>query len=82
MYRHQAEAIEHIRAGRHTVIVTGTASGKTLCYNIPVVETLTQDGSATALYLYPTKALTQDQLRGLGVFEDDAAGGEFLGWNL
>ncbi len=71
LYTHQAEAIEHVRAGRNVVIVTGTASGKTLCYNIPVVETLLDDPMATALYIYPTKALAQDQLRGLGNLETD-----------
>ena len=68
LYRHQAEAIQQIRAGNHVVIVTGTASGKTLCYNVPVVESLLDDPLATALYLFPTKALAQDQLRGLGAF--------------
>ncbi|MCY2924399.1 MAG: DEAD/DEAH box helicase [Planctomycetota bacterium] len=65
-YTHQASAIAAVRAGRSVVIVTGTASGKTLCYNIPIVESLLRDPSATALCLYPTKALTQDQLRGVG----------------
>jgi DEAD/DEAH box helicase domain-containing protein len=65
LYSHQAEAIEHIRAHRSVVIVTGTASGKTLCYTIPVLERLMQDPFATVLCLYPTKALTQDQLRGM-----------------
>ena len=69
LYSHQASAIEHVRAGRNVVIVTGTASGKTLCYNIPVVEALVGDALATMLYLYPTKALAQDQLRALGRFE-------------
>jgi DEAD/DEAH box helicase domain-containing protein len=69
LYSHQAEAIRLVRDGHDIVIVTGTASGKTLCYNIPVVETLLREPSATALYLFPTKALTQDQLRGLGAFQ-------------
>jgi len=69
LYSHQAAAIEQVRAGNNVVIVTGTASGKTLCYNIPVVEALIDDPLACALYLFPTKALTQDQLRGLGKFE-------------
>ncbi len=76
LYRHQADAIAQVRAGNNVVIVTGTASGKTLCYNIPVVETLLADPSATALYLFPTKALTQDQLRGVGKFQ--GAGAQFL----
>ena len=73
LYSHQAEAIGKIREGSDVVIVTGTASGKTLCYNIPVVEAVIADPKATALFLYPTKALTQDQLRGLGRFESPAA---------
>jgi len=69
LYVHQVQAIEHIRAGRSVVIVTGTASGKTLCYNIPVIETVLADPLATALFIYPTKALAQDQLRGLAGFQ-------------
>ncbi len=64
-YLHQAEAINAARAGHNVIITTGTASGKTLCYNIPVLETLAQDWRARALYLYPTKALAQDQMRAL-----------------
>ena len=64
LYSHQGEAIEATRQKKNVVVVTGTASGKTLCYNIPVLEGLL-DGSGTALYLFPTKALAQDQLRGL-----------------
>ena len=70
LYRHQAEAIGHVRDGRDIVIVTGTASGKTLCYNIPVVEELVESSLSTMLYIFPTKALAQDQLRGLGLFRD------------
>ena len=69
LYCHQAEAVGHIRDGRNVVIVTGTASGKTLCYNIPVVEALIEDRLGTMLFIYPTKALAQDQLRGLGAFQ-------------
>ena len=65
LYSHQAQAIEHVRSGRHIVVVTGTASGKTVCYNAPVIERLLEDPEACALYLYPTKALAQDQLRTL-----------------
>lgn len=65
LYSHQAEAIESIRAGKHTAIVTGTASGKTLCYNLPVLARLLAKPEAKALYLFPTKALAQDQVRGL-----------------
>ena len=78
LYEHQAEAIAKFRAGQSVVIVTGTASGKTLCYNIPVVETLLEDPLATALFIYPTKALTQDQLRGLGSFQAPRTSIEFL----
>jgi DEAD/DEAH box helicase domain-containing protein len=78
LYSHQVAAIEEIRAGHNVVIVTGTASGKTLCYNIPVAEMLAEDPLATALYLFPTKALTQDQLRSIGKFESKEAGINFL----
>jgi DEAD/DEAH box helicase domain-containing protein len=61
LYSHQREAYEHARAGRHTVIVTPTASGKTLSYNLPVLTTLLEKPEARALYLFPTKALSQDQ---------------------
>lgn len=61
LYTHQARAIEHILGGRHTVIVTPTASGKTLCYNAPVLTHLANDPTARALYLFPTKALSRDQ---------------------
>jgi DEAD/DEAH box helicase domain-containing protein len=65
LYAHQARAINAVRAGQHVILATGTASGKTLAYNIPVLEALVEDGRARALYLFPTKALAQDQLRGL-----------------
>jgi DEAD/DEAH box helicase domain-containing protein len=68
LYTHQARALDRARAGEHTVVVTGTASGKTLCYNLPVLETLYRDPGARALYLFPTKALAQDQLKGLKRF--------------
>ena len=61
LYTHQAAALDAVRAGRNVVVVTGTASGKTLCYNIPVVERMLANSSATALYLFPTKALAQNQ---------------------
>ncbi len=62
LYSHQSEAIEHALDGRNVAIVTPTASGKTLCYNIPVVGSIMSDPNARALYLFPTKALSQDQL--------------------
>ncbi len=61
-YTHQAKAIRAALAGENTVIVTPTASGKTLCYNVPVLDTILRDPSARALFLFPTKALAQDQL--------------------
>ncbi|HEY7063962.1 MAG TPA: DEAD/DEAH box helicase [Chloroflexota bacterium] len=61
-YTHQAQAIEAALAGRNVVVVTPTASGKTLCYNVPVLDRLLREPSARALYLFPTKALAQDQL--------------------
>jgi DEAD/DEAH box helicase domain-containing protein len=62
LYSHQAVACSLVREGRNTVIVTPTASGKTLCYNLPILNTLVEDPEARALYLFPTKALSQDQL--------------------
>jgi len=70
LYSHQVEAIEAVRAKEHVIVVTGAASGKSLCYNIPVLETLTADPRGRALYVFPTKALAQDQLgklRGFGL---------------
>ena len=82
LYTHQAEAIGHALSGRHTVVITPTASGKTLCYNAPVLDAILKDPSSRALYLFPTKALAQDQLvelqamcekleDGIGVFTYD-----------
>jgi DEAD/DEAH box helicase domain-containing protein len=62
LYSHQAEVLGHAMAGRHVVVTTPTASGKTLCYNVPVLSAILQDPSSRALYLFPTKALAQDQL--------------------
>src|SRR6186713_2367562 len=62
LYTHQAEAIFHALGGRNVVTITPTASGKTLCYNAPVLNAILQDPSSRALYLFPTKALAQDQL--------------------
>jgi DEAD/DEAH box helicase domain-containing protein len=66
LYTHQARAVEAVLRGEHVVVVTPTASGKTLCYNLPVLDTLLANPSARALYLFPTKALAQDQLAELG----------------
>jgi DEAD/DEAH box helicase domain-containing protein len=65
LYTHQAEAIDHAREGRNVMVATSSASGKTLCYNAPVLEAILTDQRSCALYLFPTKALAQDQLRGL-----------------
>ncbi|HZL55930.1 MAG TPA: DEAD/DEAH box helicase [Bryobacteraceae bacterium] len=64
-YSHQAEAYARIAAGENIVVVTPTASGKTLCYNLPVLDRLTAEPGARALYLFPTKALAEDQLEEL-----------------
>jgi DEAD/DEAH box helicase domain-containing protein len=61
-YTHQAEAAEAVHAGKNVVIVTPTASGKTLCYNLPILNAILDDSDTRALYLFPTKALAQDQL--------------------
>jgi DEAD/DEAH box helicase domain-containing protein len=71
LYTHQATAWQRVQAGQHSVIVTGTASGKTLCYNLPVLDRLLRDPQARALYLFPTKALAQDQL---SVIRDQLSG--------
>jgi DEAD/DEAH box helicase domain-containing protein len=62
LYTHQAEAAETVHAGKNVVIVTPTASGKTLCYNLPVLNATLENSDTRALYLFPTKALAQDQL--------------------
>jgi DEAD/DEAH box helicase domain-containing protein len=66
LYTHQAEAWEASRRGEHVVVTTGTASGKTLAFNLPVLDALAAEPKNRALYLYPTKALAQDQARALG----------------
>jgi DEAD/DEAH box helicase domain-containing protein len=65
LYRHQAEAVSLIRSGTHTVVAAGTASGKSLCYQLPLAEAALADRKATALLVFPTKALTQDQFASL-----------------
>ena len=62
LYSHQAEAIKHVEEGQDVVVVTPTASGKTLCYNLPVLNKNLSDPSSKAFYLFPTKALSQDQM--------------------
>ncbi len=68
LYAHQAEAWDSAARGEHFVVTTGTASGKTLAFNLPVLDALAREPKQRALYLYPTKALAQDQLRALGSF--------------
>jgi DEAD/DEAH box helicase domain-containing protein len=70
LYTHQAEAIGHALGRRHVVVTTPTASGKTLCYNAPVLNSVLRDPSSRALYLFPTKALAQDQLAELHELSD------------
>ena len=81
LYTHQAEAIVHALDRRNVVVITPTASGKTLCYNAPVLDAILQDPASRALYLFPTKALAQDQLAELqGLCETiDRADGESIG---
>ena len=62
LYKHQAQAIRFIRNGKDVVLVTPTASGKTLCYNLPVLQSILEEPETRALYLFPTKALAQDQM--------------------
>ncbi len=64
LYSHQTRAIEAALAGRHVVVATPTASGKSLCFHLPVLQALTEDPNARALYLFPTKALARDQEAG------------------
>lgn len=71
LYSHQAQALEAVRCGENVVVVSGTASGKTLCYNLPVLESVLTNPYTTAFYLFPTKALARDQqekLNDLGLF--------------
>ena len=71
LWTHQADAIEHVLAGRSIVVATGTASGKTLCYQLPMaLAAATQKPAPTALLMFPTKALAQDQLRSLGALAE------------
>ena len=66
LWSHQREAAEHAHAGRHVAVVTPTASGKTLCYNLPVLTGLLDERPGRALYLFPTKALSRDQMAAFG----------------
>jgi len=62
LYNHQADTYEAIKKDEHVIITTPTASGKTLAFNLPIMETMIEDENATALYIYPAKALSNDQL--------------------
>jgi DEAD/DEAH box helicase domain-containing protein len=62
LYSHQAQTAEAVHAGRNAVVVTPTASGKTICYNLPILNRVLENADVRALYLFPTKALAQDQL--------------------
>ena len=71
LYNHQAETYESIQDGEHVIITTPTASGKTLAFNLPIMEIMIEDKDATALYIYPAKALSNDQLHVLEDLEDE-----------
>ncbi|MGH9173871.1 MAG: DEAD/DEAH box helicase, partial [Vicinamibacterales bacterium] len=81
LYTHQAEAFAHVTAGRNIVVTTPTASGKTLCYNLPVLDAILRDAAVRALYLFPTKALAQDQMAELHDLagEIEQVGGDPIG---
>src|SRR5271157_2130246 len=70
LFIQQAEAISNLRLGKNVIITTPTASGKTLAFNIPVFEKLSEDRQATALYIYPAKALSNDQLKIIKEMQD------------
>jgi len=79
LYSHQSEAVGQALAGEDVAVVTPTASGKTLCYNLPVLQSLLQDPEARSLYLFPTKALAHDQLDELSVWLDGLGIGTVAG---
>lgn len=72
LYEHQLEALASARSGKHTIIATPTASGKSLCFNLPVLDAIAKEPGATAIYLYPTKALSRDQEASLHGLSADA----------
>jgi DEAD/DEAH box helicase domain-containing protein len=74
LYSHQAEAINKVRNGENVVITTGTASGKSMVYTIPALESFLSNDESTVLYLSPLKALTRDQLQSLDTFDDEGSG--------
>ncbi len=65
LYPHQARAVEAVMRGKHVIVASGTASGKSLCYHLPAMDAVLKEPASRALYLFPTKALAQDQLRSL-----------------
>ena len=71
LYTHQAKAYNLVKKGRNIIVTTPTASGKTLCFNLPILDDLIRDENATALYIYPAKALAHDQLDVLKNFEKE-----------
>ena len=71
LYEHQAETYDAIKNGENVIITTPTSSGKTLAFNLPIMETMIEDGDATALYIYPAKALSNDQLHVLENLEKE-----------
>ena len=75
LWTHQAECWDAAQAGEHFMVTTGTASGKSLCFNLPVLDGLLRDPHARAIYLYPTKALAQDQLRRIRLLAGKQVGG-------
>jgi DEAD/DEAH box helicase domain-containing protein len=70
LYAHQAAALDAARSGDHLGVVTATASGKTLCFQLPTLESIIDDSTSRALFLFPTKALAHDQLRSLSTLAD------------
>ncbi|NOQ43062.1 MAG: DEAD/DEAH box helicase, partial [Dehalococcoidia bacterium] len=82
LYSHQAQAINAVRSGKNAFVVTPSASGKTLCYNVPVLDRALREKRSCALYLFPTKALSQDQLRGLqGLLDFSQPSSQMLGFS-
>ena len=75
LYSHQAQAVDALRDGQHVIVSTATASGKSLCYHLATVEAMVRSRSSRALYVFPTKALAQDQLRKLDSFGPALEGG-------
>ena len=71
LYSHQAETVNHVVAGSNVMVATPAASGKSLCYQIPVIESILTDSSSRALFLHPTKALTQDQFKSMRNLSDE-----------